>query len=59
MTIKPIVADSEFDARETTANIYWEGPVRATPGAGSTLGGEGFMELSGYERLNAARAAGK
>jgi len=57
LTVKPIVADSEFDARETTANIYWEGPVRATGTAGG--GGEGFMELSGYERLNAARAPGK
>lgn len=61
LTVKPMVPDSEFDARETTANIYWEGPVRATASAGNAGGGgEGFMELSGYERLNAARpGAGK
>jgi len=48
--IKPFVEDSEFEAQQTTANIYWEGPVKVT-GASE---GEGFMELSGYDRLAAA-----
>ncbi|MEJ8850895.1 lipocalin family protein [Variovorax rhizosphaerae] len=46
-SIKPFVDDSEFEAQQTTANVYWEGPVKVT---GSTEG-QGFMELSGYERL--------
>lgn len=55
LNIKPFLADSEFDSRETTANIYWEGPVKVT---GSATG-QGFLELSGYDRLDAARAARK
>ncbi|MEJ8821223.1 lipocalin family protein [Variovorax humicola] len=50
--IKPFVDDSEFDAHDTTANIYWEGPVKVS---GSSEG-QGFMELSGYDRLKAAPA---
>ncbi|RYF30813.1 MAG: hypothetical protein EOO26_14440 [Comamonadaceae bacterium] len=50
--VKPFIADSEFDSRETTRNIYWEGAVRV---AGSQAG-EGFVELSGYERLKAPAA---
>jgi predicted secreted hydrolase len=55
LNIKPFFADSEFDSRETTANIYWEGPVKVT---GSATG-EGFLELSGYDRLAASQAARK
>ncbi|CAN7707121.1 hypothetical protein LJR084_006015 [Variovorax sp. LjRoot84] len=47
LSIKPFFADSEFDSQKTTANIYWEGPVQVT---GSSTG-EGFLELSGYDRL--------
>ena len=55
LEVKPFFPDGEFDAGRTTANVYWEGPVKVT---GSTTG-EGFLELSGYERLNANRAGGK
>lgn len=42
--IKSILDDSEFDARLTTYNVYWEGAVKVT----GTHTGQGFMELSGY-----------
>ena len=45
--VRPFFDDNEFDASASSANIYWEGPVKVR---GSTQG-EGFMELSGYERL--------
>jgi predicted secreted hydrolase len=53
--VKPYFADAEFDAATTTANVYWEGPVKVTGGAG----GEGFMELSGYDRVDPAQLARK
>ncbi|VWX62837.1 Predicted secreted hydrolase [Burkholderiales bacterium 8X] len=49
LRVKPWIANGEFNAATTTANIYWEGPVKVS---GSATG-EGFMELSGYERLKA------
>lgn len=49
--VKPFFADGEFDASATTANTYWEGPVKVT----GPVAGEGFMELSGYDRLKTAR----
>lgn len=49
--IKPHFADAEFDSAQTTANVYWEGPVTINGGSG----GEGFMELSGYDRVDARR----
>lgn len=50
--VKPFFPDGEFDARETTANVYWEGPVRVSGSAE----GQGFLEMSGYDRLAATRA---
>ena len=43
------VADQELDTRATTGVVYWEGSqhVRATR-AGSPLGGEAYVELTGY-----------
>ncbi|MDM0110925.1 lipocalin family protein [Variovorax sp. J22R133] len=55
LNVKPYFAESEFDASNSSSNIYWEGPVKVT---GSTTG-EGFLELSGYDRLTAAKAKGK
>ncbi|RYD86746.1 MAG: hypothetical protein EOP50_21930 [Sphingobacteriales bacterium] len=49
--VKPFYPDGEFDARQTTANVYWEGPVRVTGSAE----GQGFLEMSGYDRLDALR----
>ena len=41
---RSIIDNSEFDAKLTTYNIYWEGAVKVK---GSHTG-QGFMELSGY-----------
>ena len=47
--LRPTVAAQELDTRPTTGVVYWEGSqvVRATRG-GSVLGGEGYVELTGY-----------
>jgi predicted secreted hydrolase len=47
--LKPTIAGQELDTRPTTGVIYWEGSqvVRATH-AGKPLGGEGYVELTGY-----------
>ena len=47
--LTPTVAAQELDTRATTGVIYWEGSqiVHATRN-GSALGGEGYVELTGY-----------
>ena len=47
--LTPTVAAQELDTRATTGVIYWEGSqvVRATR-AGTPLGGQGYVELTGY-----------
>ena len=49
VTLRPTVAGQELDTRATTGVVYWEGSqvVRATRGR-TTLGGEGYVELTGY-----------
>lgn len=47
--LTPLEWDSEFAARTTTFNTYWEGAVRVS----GARGGQGFVELSGYERIKA------
>ena len=49
LTLRPTVAAQELDTRATTGVVYWEGSqvVRATR-AGMPLGGEGYVELTGY-----------
>jgi predicted secreted hydrolase len=44
ITTRSVIDNSEFDAKLTTNNIYWEGAVTVK---GSNTG-QGFMELSGY-----------
>jgi len=48
--LAPTVAQQELDTRPTTGVVYWEGSqvVRATRG-GRPLGGEAYVELTGYE----------
>jgi predicted secreted hydrolase len=48
--LAPTVARQELDTRPTTGVVYWEGSqvVRATRG-GRPLGGEAYVELTGYE----------
>lgn len=45
VTLAPVVKDAEFDGRQSSYLIYWEGPVRVT----GSQGGQGFVELSGYQ----------
>ncbi|HEX5148564.1 MAG TPA: lipocalin-like domain-containing protein [Candidatus Limnocylindrales bacterium] len=47
--LTPTVADQELDTRATTGVVYWEGSqvVRATRD-GAPLGGEAYVELTGY-----------
>ncbi len=47
--LTPTLPDQELDTRATTGVVYWEGSqhVRATRG-GATLGGEAYVELTGY-----------
>ena len=47
--LRPTVADQELDTRATTGVVYWEGSqvVTATRD-GTPLGGEGYVELTGY-----------
>jgi predicted secreted hydrolase len=55
LDVRPFVPDSEFDSGVTSGNVYWEGAVKAT----GNVAGEGFLELSGYDRLSAKQAKGK
>jgi predicted secreted hydrolase len=47
--LSPTIAGQELDTRPTTGVVYWEGSqvVRATR-AGTPLGGEAYVELTGY-----------
>jgi predicted secreted hydrolase len=45
LTTKAIVNDSEFDARLTTYNIYWEGAIKVE---GSRMG-KGFVEMNKFK----------
>jgi predicted secreted hydrolase len=55
ITLRPTVAGQELDTRPTTGVIYWEGSqvVRATR-AGAAVGGQGYVELTGYASTVAA-----
>ncbi len=47
--LRPTVADQELDTRATTGVVYWEGSqVVAATRAGRPLGGEAYVELTGY-----------
>ena len=47
--LRPTVPDQELDTRASTGVVYWEGSqvVNATR-AGRPLGGEAYVELTGY-----------
>jgi predicted secreted hydrolase len=53
--LRPTVAAQELDTRATTGVVYWEGSqlVEATR-AGSPLGGEAYVELTGYATAGVA-----
>jgi predicted secreted hydrolase len=48
----PTVDDQELDTRATTGVVYWEGSqVVEARRAGRPLGGEGYVELTGYDGI--------
>lgn len=56
--LTPTVADQELDTRATTGVVYWEGSQRVTATrAGRPLGGEAYVELTGYGEGEAAAAS--
>ncbi len=49
LTLEPVLADQEIDARSSTGTIYWEGAVRVSGAAsGKPVRGRGYVELVGY-----------
>jgi predicted secreted hydrolase len=46
MTLEPLIADQELDARANVGTVYWEGAVRAR--IGDRPAGRGYLELTGY-----------
>ena len=56
-TSTPTVADQELDTRATTGVVYWEGSqVVSATRDGAPLGGEAYVELTGYAPSTTARA---
>ena len=47
LRLTPVIDHSEFDARSTTFNAYWEGAVRIE----GDRSGVGFVELGGYQLI--------
>ena len=53
ISLTPAVADQELDTVSTTGVIYWEGSQHVTATrAGSPLGGQAYVELTGYAGSN-------
>ncbi|HEY4190561.1 MAG TPA: lipocalin family protein [Candidatus Limnocylindrales bacterium] len=49
ITLEPTVAQQELDTRATTGVVYWEGSqVVSATRAGKPLGGQAYVELTGY-----------
>lgn len=49
ISLQPTVANQELDTRATTGVVYWEGSQIVTAvHAGKAIGGEGYVELTGY-----------
>jgi predicted secreted hydrolase len=49
IVLTPTVAGQELDTRATTGVVYWEGSQRVEASrAGASLGGEAYVELTGY-----------
>ena len=47
LRLEPLMDDQEFDARQSTGIIYWEGAVRAFD-KDNNEAGRGYLELTGY-----------
>jgi predicted secreted hydrolase len=44
--LTPLLDDQELDARQSTAEVYWEGAVTLTKD--NKPAGRGYLELTGY-----------
>ena len=47
LSLDPLLDDQELITRQSTQITYWEGAVSAT---GSGVSGEGYVEMTGYDR---------
>ena len=57
--LRPTVAAQELDTRATTGVVYWEGSqVVGGTRAGERIGGEAYVELTGYAPSGAAGLTG-
>jgi predicted secreted hydrolase len=57
--LRPTVAAQELDTRATTGVVYWEGSqVVSGARAGERIGGEAYVELTGYAPSGVAGATG-
>ena len=53
--LRPTVADQELDTRASTGVVYWEGSQVVTAELnGAPLGGQAYVELTGYTAAGAA-----
>lgn len=48
IALEAVIRNAEFDGRDTSYLIYWEGPVDVS----GTHGGLGYIEMSGYQPGN-------
>jgi predicted secreted hydrolase len=52
--LHPTLADQELDTTATTGVVYWEGSqVVAATRDGQPVGGQGYVELTGYTTAEA------
>jgi predicted secreted hydrolase len=49
-SIEPLQNDQEFDARNAIGILYWEGAVRVTARNQPEQKGQGYLELTGYDK---------
>lgn len=56
LTLTPLLRDQELVTAQSTGVAYWEGAVavRATAVGGKTIGGVGYVELTGYASVPSA-----
>jgi predicted secreted hydrolase len=55
--LRPTISDQELDTRSTSGVVYWEGSqIVAARRAGQAIGGEAYVELTGYDPAPAAQA---
>lgn len=48
LRIEPLLDDQEMHTEDSTGVTYWEGAVDITAAGGKSLGGSGYVEMTGY-----------